>query len=212
MNTLNKKKMIKINPMFGNVSFYWGLVLLVIFLILISLFNGLLRILLVILLFLVLFHLFYSLYYRFSARWRRLHFPLMIMYARFAGHQTALIENTGYKIIDKKFDPKISLSHLLRAIFIELSEREADEVIKNAENRLVNFSDRNEIKDFLKSKKNMTDEKIEKLLDIIAQLFNKKEEYNAFLVRYVIGEIIESRYDEAERIKYIFHIAIGQAV
>lgn len=204
--------MIKINPMFGNVSFYWGLILLIIFLISISLLGGLLRIISIILSSLVMLHLFYSLYYRLSERWRGLHFPLMIMYARFAGHQISLIENTGYKIIDKKFDPKISLNHLLQVLFGELSEREADDVIKNAENRLVNFSDRNEIKNFLKLKENMSDEKIENFLDTVAQVLNRKEERDAFLVRYVIGEIIESQYGETERTRYLFNIATGKAI
>lgn len=208
---MNESKMRKINPLSGRNDLFITVPLSLIFLLITIYGSGVVKIIFLVLSLILFIFISGILYGRLSKPWRRLHFPIMHKYSYFAGYQIGLIEHYNGNDV-RHFDVSVSLEHLLQYLYPDLNTSKIKEMIEQAENKLLNFSDREDIKNYLITNKRTIDKnKLDDLLTRTHEEMVITSNYNAYLVRYVIADIIEREYSEEEKMKYIHSMFTGDA-
>lgn len=145
-------------------------------------------------------------YNRLSSPWRKIHFSLMIRYCAIVGYQTGLAERTG-----KEFGIYETLNDLIKSAYSYIGDDEVRLLIGSAENKLVNFDDREALKEFFKKKNpSISYDNLEQLIAKIETTIKSSKE-RGWLIRYVIAEIVGRDYGEHERLKYVCALLTGKA-
>ena len=92
---------------------------------------------------------------------------------------------------------KISIENLLLHLYQEIGSLKAKELIVRAENKMLNFVDRNSIRDYsIRNMKSVSSDNLESVLDKIEDNLVNSDYFNTYLMRYIIADIIEDKYNE----------------
>lgn len=145
-------------------------------------------------------------FYRLSSPWRRLHFPLMYRYSGLAGQEMGLAQ-----VENREFDVRAALRNLVKSVYPNWQDDEADALVNSARERMVAFKDREAFVSFLKSRNPTLDpQRLNEFLQKTGDLLKRPDE-KGMLVRYVIAEIVGRIHSEQERLKYLQAIFSGRA-
>ena len=207
---MEQKYKLNLNPLHGMQVLPVSILLILAFLSLSFYFSGIFKIISLILLGLVALNLAVSFLGRLSQPWRRIHFALMTKYAGFLGAWVAAKKMSG-KDMDKLDKPgtRKLLAALARNSYRDLLEDKAKEMVASAEDKMLNFTDREEVKKYFMAKgKNVTSDKLNKSFDKIINIFQEEKNFRQSLTYFVTAEIVEKQYGKEERIKYIVAVLV----
>ncbi len=203
---------IKINPLEGNPSLKGGVVAFLLLLVGIALTSGFLKVVLIMFFVLVSLFLVGVLYGRLSSKWRRLHYPLMVRYAKSAGMVQGIYEKQG-----KDFNVDEALSELLLSVFPQTSDYLLNKYLQNAYDWERNLST-GVLKAFFKKKiPNSSGAKLENIVTSFKKFFtdhiysNKETNVNYIKTRLVISELVKEKYGKEEWLEYLYAVVMGQA-
>jgi len=145
-------------------------------------------------------------YLRLRFNWCKIHYSLMVHYSEISGCQAGISSRTG-----EKFNIEEALKSLVKIAYNHLNDEDANSIIRTAENRMKEFSDRDELIKIIHKKNPLANsDEINDYMEKTESLINAKDKAFYF-VRYVIAEIISKEYGEQERIKYIYAVMTRQA-
>lgn len=197
---------IKINPLESQPMLYIALILLLIFITIAVFLNNLLSIIFWMLSVFIGFIIISILYMRLSAKWRRVHFPLMIRYAR-AMVYVQVQGQYEHLAIDKKID--LALLSLLQSVFPNISSEHLQSHYGDLLDELPKFMDHEMMSMVLERKLPEAPTKdIEKMARHLAEKIKNEKFRKIWLV---VSDLIEKKYGKEEKLEYVSAIIKGNA-
>lgn len=142
-------------------------------------------------------------YYYSSRPWKRIHFPLMRLYASAAGYEAGLAEREG-----REFDVEIALRRLFELAGVS-TEAERLVLVQKLFDTCSNFYDENDMKSYLLEKKGLSEDGVEPILSKMRDILSNPD--NGLLVRMAAASIIEDRYSTEDRMEYLMAVFTGRA-
>lgn len=196
---------IKINPLENQPMFYIALILLFIFITIAVFLNNFLSIIFWMLSVFIGFIIISILYMRLSAKWRRVHYPLMIRHARAMGYAQGQHKHLA---IDEKMD--LALLSLLQSVYLNISPEYLQSHYRDLLDELPKFMDYEMMSIVLKRKlPEASTEDIEKMAKHFANKIKSEKFKKVWLV---VSDLIEKKYGKEEKLEYIFSIIKGKAI
>ena len=206
MNT--NKQDIYINPFLGMVTIKLLIPILLVLLVVAFKTSGLLSILGWALSFLVAFFSFGQLYGRLSTPWRRVHFPLMVVFSSFSGSRIAYSQKTG-----ENYSVNEPLKAMASALLKNWSETEVNDLLSNANDKFTAFSDKDRVLSYALERNSEADrDELKKTIDNFDATMKVPQNEKYLRVRWFIAEIIELKYGIGERYAYLFSVLTGDAL
>jgi hypothetical protein len=142
---------------------------------------------------------------RLFPKWRSIHYPLMIRYARVAAKETVESEAEH-----RQYD-FLKATQLLMQTVYQRDEEKSKQLILKAYERMKNFSDRELLEKYCyKKNPSVNPLKLTEFLDAINKNLNFSDK-NKSIIFYGIAEVVEDIYGCNERIKYLWAYFIGEA-
>jgi hypothetical protein len=144
-------------------------------------------------------------HYYHSRPWRKLHFPLMRLYARCAGIESGLSQATG-----RDFDVKHALFTTLKQAQPTWSDERITEFVTRQAVRCEQFEDARLIVAELKRRNaNLDDTRLRELIAKARSQFTLSDP--GVFVRFIVAGIIEQQYGESQRGEYLVELLRGRA-
>jgi len=206
---------IQISPLEGNYFLTTSVPALLIFLVLALISKGFLSAFFWILTFIIGLFTFANIYGRLSSKWRRLHYPLMVRYAKAAGFIHGVCKKKN-----KDFDVDLALRALLLSVFPKMSDFLLSRYLQSIydwENNF-GFDNKRTIKQFFKKKNPDVDEtKLREMVKIFKRSFadcftsQDRKDANFIKIRLVIAELIKMEYGASEALEYLYAVVTGKA-
>ncbi len=134
--------------------------------------------------------------YHNASPWRRIYFPLIQQYSFLAGAHAGIAEQTG-----QTFTPRGPVAALLKQIQPGFTEGEVTYLLDKWECELRNGGDQDLLTQIMQDNK-VPPQDIPARLERIMKRMNEPENYNAFFIRYAIGETIEAKVGRKEKKSY----------
>lgn len=200
---------IKISPLEGTPALTFSVILSIVFVFLAMITDGFLTVLMWILSAPFLFMTFATLYGRLSKKWGRIHYPLMVRYASYAGMQMGATPDAPS---NERTDRALAM--LLVSVYPKATEHEIQELYsKIAEKDNVMGDKEMLMKTFRHVGVNKSHEELEKIADDVVSSYNLEDEatVNGLKVRHIISEVIRFKYGEHEQLNYIYAVVTGNA-
>jgi hypothetical protein len=145
-------------------------------------------------------------WFRYNSRpWRRIHFPMMMLFASAIGRENAraAMENREYLVEN-------ALSDLIKSVYPQWTLPQIEGFIIAEFTKHENFTDADLIRQYILLKNpKVTQEGIEKVIDFMRQHYNNFD--NALKVRMIIAGVIEDKYGPDQRGEYMFEIIMEKA-
>jgi hypothetical protein len=168
--------------------------------------NGWFNLVLWILFTIVLLYHSVRLVFRLRPRWRQVHNPLMIRYARAAGEESA---QSGLE--KREFDFHRATANLLKSVYPTREDDEIAEMVDLADDKLQAFSDRSLIDETIRTRNpTVSREHCAQALDEIGR-YLQSGDGQKLIVRYAIADVVEHVFDQTERGRYLAAVFAGEA-
>lgn len=147
------------------------------------------------------------LWIRLYHKWSRLYYSIMMRFSSFSGVELANQEreNGNYNI-------QRVLINLTEDIYPYMDEDDISLILNTAQSRYSNYTDREELNKMIEEEFKSTSERILEIQGQVGTQVQNKNNKNALLVKYLIGEIIENEYGAEERLKYIYTFHMGRLI
>lgn len=206
-----KKSNLKLNPLTGAHDIKGLSVVVVILFIVFLLASGVISLVFLALFVVVILFISMRLYGRLSEPWKRVHFPIMHIYAALTGFKS------GLKDIKVKGEPQEFTDEditkvfkgMLQMVYIDYTEKDAEDLIQRANTKVREFTNRKDLQQVLrKNLKDNSEQNVVKSLEKIKKKFQEKIPS----LQFIIAEIIEQEYGIKERRRYISALLSGAAV
>jgi len=137
--------------------------------------------------------------------WRRIHYPMMRLYSKVAGMETAHSTREN-----REFEIDRALFQLLRTMKPNWSDEYIHQYIDDCKIKCEEFSDKSLLTDFLQKKyPSAKKDDITKLLEKSREFFNSSD--NGIIIRMAIAGIIEEKYGLKHRAEYLVAVMDGNA-
>lgn len=141
---------------------------------------------------------------RTSEHWRKLHFPILIRFAKIVGYHVGFAKSRDEKA---KFGDMIL--DFLNGLLPDWTDEDIDSLIEQAEESIEQFSDKEPLLEFLEqTHPSASSDDLEKVISNVSNILSKPE--NGMRLRYIIAELIELDYGEEEREKYVCNLLTGK--
>lgn len=210
---MDKLPEIQVSPLEGNPFLKMSSLVLLVFLVLALLSKGFLSVFFWILTAIIGFFIFGNLYGRLSSKWRRLHYPLMVRYAKSAGFVQGIYEKQG-----KDFDVDAALHGLLLSVFPQMPDFLLSKYLQRAYDWEHSVANEEMLKEFFKKKKSdISETKLRNIVKAFKKFFadhfasQEEKHVNFIKVRLVIAELIKEKYGEDVWLEYLYAVTTGQA-
>ncbi len=202
---------IKVSPLEGTPALTYSIVLSVILIFFAVVTSSFLSVVLWILTIFPLFMVLAVLYGRLSTKWGRLHYPIMVRYAHFAGEQAGL--HPEKPSIARTDD---ALVKMLASLYPKHSSEELRDVYEEIRTKENVFIDNDVLLKTLKHVKDTrTPEEQKEVVEQVIHNFKKKSDdeahINAMKLRHVIAELVRFKYGIGEQYNYIYAVITGKA-
>ena len=136
--------------------------------------------------------------------WRKLHYPLMRIYA--AG--PAPFEGRMAELEGREFDFRLAASHFVKEVRPNWDEERVSAFIEREINRCEQFSDSGLIADDLRRRDpKIGQSEISEYLEKIRKILNPSNP--GVIIRFIIAGFIEEQYGETHRGEYLVELARG---
>lgn len=148
-------------------------------------------------------------YMRFNSKWARVHYPLMIRYARAMGFQAGA--NADLPLTEKV---ERGLGMVILGLYPNATEAETEEVLNKIGQKHNVFTDKEMIVKAFKSKNSgKSHEEMGEFAEKIISSYKLDDEssVNGLKVSHVISELIRFKYGEQEQLNYILAVMGGRA-
>jgi hypothetical protein len=145
-------------------------------------------------------------WFRIQSGWARLHYPLMLRYSALAGEEAAKA-----KLNDRKYSLGTVLSRLVKSGYPSWSQEEVNTLIDTAREKLVNFTDREELLEYFGVRKSYeSQDGISDLISLVEKEIRDQVGMDVKLRGFVIAEIVNREYGESERTEYVAGLITGR--
>ena len=202
---------INISPWEGNSFIRTALVVLLILFLITFFSTGFVKVIFILLILFVGTFIFSNLYGRFSANWRKLHYPLMCRYASVAGYVQGLSEKEG-----KEFDIDLTLQRLIQSVFPNVEEK----IITNLVQEVIS-KEQQDLKDekfirkiFKRRLPELDEQNLSSLVHKITELNKNPTDTattNYIKIRSIIAFLVEKKYGQEEKSDYLYAVLIDKA-
>jgi len=212
MQKTDNLPVINISPWEGNNFTKNAILVFAISLLITLLSGGVVKIIFVLLSLLASVFIFSNLYGRFSANWRKLHYPLMCRYASAVGYVRGLSGNKE----GKELDVDLVLQCLLQSVFPTVEGKRitnlAQEVLLKEGEKLKNEEFVKKI--FSRKLPELSKQRLPSLTHKITEL-NKnptdRATANYIKIRLIIAFLIEQKYGQEEKLDYLYAVLTNRA-
>jgi hypothetical protein len=144
-------------------------------------------------------------YYYHSRPWRKLHYPLMKLYAWCAGVHTGVSQATG-----RDFDIEQAIFMMLKKARPSWSDETIAEFIEHQALRCEKYEDRELIAAELRRRiANLEDTRLQGFLEKARSQFSPSNP--DFFIRFIIAGLIENQYGSPHRAEYLLEVVRGRA-
>ncbi len=144
-------------------------------------------------------------YYYEGRPWRRIHYPMMRVYAHTAGLETGMANRDG-----REFDIRNALRALLKSEKSEWSDEHINSIIEREFINCELFRDGDLIRAYIKKKnKDISDEKLNAMMTTAKAQFTTNDK--GLMVRLIVAAVIEEQYSQADRGEYLYEVLAGSA-
>lgn len=198
-----KYKLRQISPFEGQPLLRFFIIVEIILVFLMIYFSGFIKIIAIILSIPVILFILSIIYMRLSSKWRGIHYPLSVIYARTLGYAQSQ-ENLS---IEDKMD--IALLNVLNNLYPDIKKEDLTEYYEAIISQLPDFMNELMIKDiFKKNASNITEEESTKVSKYLADKLANEKFKKVWLV---YSNVIQSKFGVDEKYKYLFAVIKGKA-
>ncbi len=146
----------------------------------------------------------FLLYYYYGRPWRRVHYPMMRVYASALGSALGFAQARS-----KKFDPDFALGVVALHVNPKLQEEQLARYLSMIKARCQHFNDETTFTDYLANEVSLPGNAIACIIDNLRDVLRKQELLT--LAQMIIADVIENRYGEKDRNEYIYALITGAA-
>jgi hypothetical protein len=144
------------------------------------------------------------LYWRYSRPWRRVHYPMMIAFARAAGTETAIAEQEG-----RDYDVRRVVLLMIKEIHSDWTEQKIAQFVDKEISALRARDDLVLLRRYLTEKQKRAPDEVNGIVELAERIVDVND--NGLIVRAVIAGIIQERYSVSDKAEYFFEIFRGRA-
>ena len=153
----------------------------------------------------VLFYKYVHYMYHNGRPWRKLHYPIMLEYAKFGGAELQ-ISNA----LKRDFNIILAIKNAIQSVKPSWSDEKILSAIESSFDRCDSFSDKSMIESHLRKHNPTFDqERMNEKLLLLKSSFTTED--RAMAIRFAIAEIVEKDYGKEARDEYIIEILKGNA-
>lgn len=142
-------------------------------------------------------------YFYFGRPWRKVHFPMMRVYAAASGLEAGQAEREG-----REFNLNAALFNFLKMTNPTISVSHEELIVREFE-RCHAFYDEPRIEQYLVEKKELNRTQVTTILEKIKESMRTSDK--ALMVRMVIASVIEEQFSPQDRGEYMFEVFNGKA-
>lgn len=146
----------------------------------------------------------YQLYHYYGKPWRRVHYPLMRVYASAVGSALGHAEAHS-----KKFDPNFVLGVVALTIHPDFDEKQLEHYLDLVRAGCHCFDDELALTDYITKEGKFSHEEVRTITGNLREWLQTEELRT--MVQMIIAGVIESRYSKRDRIEYIYALLTGVA-